>query len=55
MFQAVKILGGPLADAGDRSVINMASVRGIDGGANQSAYFVIKGGVTQLTKVLAAE
>jgi len=55
MFQAAKILGEPLVDAGDGSVINMASVRGIDGGADQSAYSASKGGVIQLTKVLAAE
>jgi NAD(P)-dependent dehydrogenase (short-subunit alcohol dehydrogenase family) len=55
MFQAAKILGEPLVNAGDGSVINMASVRGIDGGANQSAYSASKGGVIQLTKVLAAE
>lgn len=55
MFQAAKILGEPLVNNGDGSVINMASVRGIDGGANQSAYSASKGGVIQLTKVLAAE
>lgn len=55
MFKAAKILGKPLVDAGHGSVINMASVRGIDGGANQSAYSASKGGVIQLTKVLAAE
>ena len=55
MFQAAKILGEPLVNNGDGSVINMASVRGIDGGANQSAYSASKGGVIQFTKVLAAE
>lgn len=55
MFQAAKILGEPLVNDGDGSVINMASVRGIDGGANQSAYSASKGGVIQFTKVLAAE
>lgn len=55
MFQAVKILGEPLVDSGHGSVINMASVRGIDGGPDQSAYSASKGGVIQLTKVLAAE
>ncbi|MBB6645104.1 SDR family NAD(P)-dependent oxidoreductase [Halobellus ruber] len=55
MFRAAKVLGEPLVDAGDGSVINMASVRGIDGGADQSAYSASKGGVIQLTKVLAAE
>lgn len=55
LFQAAKILGEPLVNAGHGSVINMASVRGIDGGATQSAYSASKGGVIQLTKVLAAE
>jgi len=55
MFQAAKVLGEPLVDSGRGSVINMASVRGIDGGADQSAYSASKGGVIQLTKVLAAE
>lgn len=55
MFQAAKVLGKPLVDAGEGSMINMASVRGIDGGADQSAYSASKGGVIQLTKVLAAE
>jgi len=55
MFQAAKTLGEPLVRADDGSVINMASVRGIDGGADQSAYSASKGGVIQLTKVLAAE
>lgn len=55
MFLASKVLGKPLVDAGQGSVINMASVRGIDGGPSQSAYSASKGGVIQLTKVLAAE
>jgi NAD(P)-dependent dehydrogenase (short-subunit alcohol dehydrogenase family) len=55
MFQAAKVLGEPLVDAEEGSVINMASIRGIDGGADQSAYSASKGGVIQLTKVLAAE
>lgn len=55
MFQAARILGEPLVKAKEGSMINMASVRGIDGGADQSAYSASKGGVIQLTKVLAAE
>ena len=55
MFKAAKILGEPLVGAGDGSVINMASIRRIDGGVNQSAYSASRGGAIQLTKVLAAE
>lgn len=55
MFLASKILGGPLAESDGGCVINMASIRGIDGGPGQSAYSASKGGVIQLTKVLAAE
>lgn len=55
MFLASKTLGAPLVEQQDGSVINMASIRGIDGGPDQSAYSASKGGVIQLTKVLAAE
>jgi NAD(P)-dependent dehydrogenase (short-subunit alcohol dehydrogenase family) len=55
MFLGAKVLGEPLVEAGRGSVINMASIRGLDGGPNQSAYSASKGGVVQLTKVLAAE
>lgn len=55
MFLAAKILGKPLVDGSGGSVVNMASIRGIDGGPAQSAYSASKGGVIQLTKVLAAE
>ncbi|WP_225333512.1 SDR family NAD(P)-dependent oxidoreductase [Halomicrobium urmianum] len=55
VFLAAKTLGVPLVERGGGSVINMASIRGIDGGPDQSAYSASKGGVIQLTKVLAAE
>ena len=37
------------------SMINMASARGITGGANQTVYSATKGGVIQLTRCLAVE
>lgn len=55
VFLAAKTLGPPLVEQGHGSVINMSSIRGIDGGPDQSAYSASKGGVVQLTKVLAAE
>ncbi len=55
MFYANKVLGAHLVERGGGTVLNMASVRGIAGGTNQSAYSASKGGVVQLTKVLAAE
>lgn len=55
VFLAAKTLGAPLVEQGAGSVINMASIRGIDGGPDQSAYSASKGGVVQFTKVLAAE
>lgn len=55
VFLCAKVLGEPLVDQGEGSVVNMASIRGIDGGADQSAYSASKGGVVQLTKVLACE
>lgn len=55
MFLGAKVLGRPLVEKGGGSMINMASVRGIVGGNAQSAYSASKGGVIQLTRVLAAE
>ncbi|ERG99910.1 MAG: dehydrogenase, partial [Haloquadratum sp. J07HQX50] len=55
VFLAAKVLGEPLVNQQSGSVINMASIRGLDGGPNQSAYSASKGGVVQLTKGLAAE
>lgn len=55
VFLAAKTLGEPLVAQEAGSVINMASIRGIDGGPDQSAYSASKGGVIQFTKGLAAE
>jgi NAD(P)-dependent dehydrogenase (short-subunit alcohol dehydrogenase family) len=55
VYLSAKVLGRPLVEQGHGSVVNMASIRGIDGGPDQSAYSASKGGVIQFTKVLAAE
>ncbi|GAA0310074.1 SDR family NAD(P)-dependent oxidoreductase [Halarchaeum salinum] len=55
VFLSAKVLGEHLVERGEGSVVNMASIRGLDGGAAQSAYSASKGGVVQFTKVLAAE
>lgn len=55
VFKSARALGKPLVEQGHVSVVNMASIRGIDGGPDQSAYSASKGGVIQLTKALAAE
>ena len=55
VYLSAKVLGRPLVEQGRGSVVNMASIRGIDGGPDQSAYSASKGGVIQFTKVLAAE
>jgi len=55
VFLSAKTLGRHLVDEGRGSVVNMASIRGLVGGADQSAYSASKGGVVQLTRVLAAE
>ena len=55
VFQSATVLGEPLVEAGRGSVVNMASALGLVALPNQSAYASSKGGVVQLTKVLAAE
>ncbi len=55
VFLSAKVLGSELVRKQHGSMINMASIRGLVGGADQSAYSASKGGVVQLTKVLAAE
>ncbi|MFB6191806.1 MAG: SDR family NAD(P)-dependent oxidoreductase [Haloarculaceae archaeon] len=55
VYLSAKVLGRPLVEGSGGSVVNMASIRGIDGGPDQSAYSASKGGVIQFTKVLAAE
>lgn len=55
MYHAATILGEHLVETGHGSMINMASALGKIGIARQGAYAASKGGVVQLTKVLAAE
>lgn len=55
VFLCAKVLGRHLVEEGRGSLITMASIRGIDGGPAQGPYSASKGGVIQLTKVLAAE
>lgn len=55
VFLCAKVLGRHLVEEGRGSLITMASIRGIDGGPAQGPYSASKGGVVQLTKVLAAE
>lgn len=55
VFLSAKTFGEHLVERGGGSVINMSSIRGIDGGPDQAPYSASKGGVVQLTKVLAAE
>ena len=55
VFRCAKVLGEPLVEQGEGRMINMASALGLVGLPNQSAYASSKGGVVQLTRVLAAE
>lgn len=55
VFRCAKVLGEPLVEQGSGSVINMASALAIGAIPRQSAYAASKGGVAQLTKVLATE
>ena len=55
VFLSAKTFGEHLTERGGGRVVNMASIRGIDGGPDQAPYSASKGGVVQLTKVLAAE
>ena len=55
VFRSATVLGEPLVEQGHGSVVNMASALGLVANPNQSAYAASKGGVVQLTKVLAAE
>jgi NAD(P)-dependent dehydrogenase (short-subunit alcohol dehydrogenase family) len=55
MYLGATVLGEPLVEAGAGSVVNMASVLGVVGLERQGAYAASKGGVVQLTRVLASE
>lgn len=55
MFLCAKEIGKVMLEQKNGSMINMASARGIAGGASQSVYSVSKAGVIQLTRCLAIE
>ncbi len=55
MFLCVREVGRVMLQQGRGTIINMASARGLVGGANHTAYSATKGGVVQLTRSLAAE
>lgn len=55
IFHCCKAVGAVMVKQGRGKVINMASIFGICGGPVQAAYASSKGGIVQLTKVLALE
>jgi gluconate 5-dehydrogenase len=55
VFLCAREVGKVMLDQKKGSMINMASARGIVGGAHQTAYSATKAGVIQLTKCLAVE
>jgi NAD(P)-dependent dehydrogenase (short-subunit alcohol dehydrogenase family) len=54
-FFASQIFGRMMIDQGKGKIININSTFGLVGFENRSAYCASKGGITQLTKVLAIE
>lgn len=54
-FYCCQAAGRVMADAGRGSIINITSMSGMLGYANQAAYAAAKGGVTMLTRALAVE
>jgi NAD(P)-dependent dehydrogenase (short-subunit alcohol dehydrogenase family) len=55
VFICAREVGKVMLERGQGSMINMASARGIAGGASQSVYSATKAGVIHLTKCLAIE
>ena len=55
LFLSAREIGRVMLGQGKGSMVNMASARGLVGGASQSAYSASKGGVIQLTRCLAIE
>lgn len=55
VFMMTQVMLPLLQESGAGSVINIASILGVLGSPNQSAYCAMKGGVVQLTRALAAE
>lgn len=54
-FYCCRAAGKAMADAGQGSIINITSLSGLLGYANESAYCAAKGGLTMLTRALAVE
>lgn len=55
LFYCCKAVGAVMVKQGRGKVVNVASIFGLCGGPVQSAYASSKGGIVQLTKVLALE
>ncbi len=55
IFHCCKAVGPVMVEQRSGKVINMASIFGVCGGQTQAAYASSKGGIIQLTKVLALE
>lgn len=55
MFYSCKAAGAVMVRQGRGKIINVASIFGVCGGPTQAAYASSKGGIVQLTKVLALE
>ena len=54
-FYCSQAAGKQMADAGKGSIINITSISGLLGYADQAAYCRSKGGITMLTRALAVE
>jgi NAD(P)-dependent dehydrogenase (short-subunit alcohol dehydrogenase family) len=54
-FRVCQVFGRTMLEAGRGSIINFASIGGLVALANSVAYCASKGGVVQLTRVLAVE
>lgn len=55
VFAVTQVMTPLMVSSGGGSVVNIASILGVLGTKNQSAYCAMKGGVVNLTRALAAE
>ncbi|NLB52843.1 MAG: SDR family oxidoreductase [Syntrophomonadaceae bacterium] len=55
VFNVTQVMLPLMLESGGGSIINIASILGVLGSKDSSAYCAMKGGVVQLTKALAAE
>lgn len=55
VFNVTQVMLPLMQESGGGSIINIASILGVLGSKDSSAYCAMKGGVVQLTKALAAE